>query len=80
MKVFGFSSSKNNPYLNPGDSRLFAFPEESNVMSNQPYWEATFGIHNIFKFFGVEYVRRLTYRDMPNADHWGLRFSFMMSF
>ena len=78
--MWGHLTSKNNTYLNPGDSRLFAFPEESNVMSNQPYWEATFGIHNIFKFFGVDYVRRLTYRDMPNADHWGLRFSFMMSF
>lgn len=49
-------------------------------MSNQPYWEAIVSIHNIFKFFGFDYVRRLTYKELPNVDKWGLRFNFMMSF
>lgn len=78
--MWGHLTDKNNPTLNPGDTRLFQLPSESHIMSNQPYWEATVGIHNIFKFFGVDYVRRLTYRHLPDADSWGVRFSFMMSF
>ena len=78
--MWGHLTDKNNPFKNPNDPVLFQFPEESHVMSNQPYWEAIVGIHNIFKFFGVEYVRRLTYTDLPKADEWGIRFNFMMSF
>ena len=78
--MWGHLTDKNNPLKNPDDPLLFKLPEESNVMSNQPYWEAIVGIHNIFKFFGVDYVRRLTYKHLPNADEWGIRFNFMMSF
>ena len=78
--MWGHLTSKNNPYLHPNDPTLFKFPAESHIMSNQPYWEALVGIHNIFKFFGVDYVRRLTYRNLPNVDMWGLRINFMMSF
>lgn len=78
--MWGHLTDKNNPYKNPRDSRLFQFPADTHIMSNQPYWEAIVGIHNIFKFFGVDYVRRLTYKELPNVDKWGLRFNFMMSF
>ncbi len=78
--MWGHLTDKNNPYKNQGDSRLFQFPAETHIISNQPYWEAIVGIHNIFKFFGVDYVRRLTYKELPNVDKWGLRFNFMMSF
>lgn len=78
--MWGHLTRKNNPQYNPGDPVLFQLPAESYVMSNQPYWEAIVGIHNIFKFFGVDYVRRITYKDLPNADKWGIRFNFMMSF
>lgn len=78
--MWGHLTDKNNPFKNPEDPMLFRFPKESNIMSNQPYWEAIVGIHNIFKFFGVDYVRRLTYKNLPNADEWGIRFNFMMSF
>lgn len=78
--MWGHLTDKNNPTLHPDDPMLFKLPEESHVMTNQPYWEATFGIHNIFKFFGVDYVRRLTYRDLPSVKKWGIRFNFMMTF
>ena len=78
--MWGHLTDKNNPALHPNDPVLMQFPTESHVISNKPYWEAMVGIHNIFKFFGVDYVRRLTYKDLPNVDKWGLRFNFMMSF
>ena len=80
--VWGHLTDKNNPYLekNQGDARLFKFPKNSHVMNDTPYWECVAGVHNIFKFFSVEYVRRLTYLNNNNIDKWGIRFGFMMSF
>ena len=80
--VWGHLTDKNNPYLekNQGDGRLFKFPKNSHVMNDTPYWECVEGVHNIFKFFSVEYVRRLTYLNNNNIDKWGIRFGFMMSF
>ena len=80
--VWGHLTDKNNPYLekNQGDERLFKFPKNSHVMNDTPYWECVAGVHNIFKFFSVEYVRRLTYLNNNNIDKWGIRFDFMMSF
>ena len=80
--VWGHLTDKNNPYLekNQGDERLFKFPKNSHVMNDTPYWECVVGVHNIFEFFSVEYVRRLTYLNNNNIDKWGIRFGFMMSF
>ena len=34
----------------------------------------SFGIHNIFKLFHIDYVRRFTYLDDPRTTRWGIRF------
>ena len=81
--LWGDLSDKNNPYLpeNAGNPRLMYFPEGSNIMdSNRPYMEMVVGIHNIFKFFRVEYVKRLTYKDLPSAPHWGMRYGVSLTF
>ena len=51
----------------------------------KPYVEVSFGIHNIFKFFSVDYFHRLTYindgsNGAPKTQKWGLRFAFQASF
>lgn len=76
-------TDKNNPTLeaNKGDQLLFEMPTESYVMDkNKPYMEVVVGVHNIFKFFGVDYVRRINYNDHANSKRNGVRFSFAMSF
>ena len=80
--VYGHLTDKNNPFLekNRNDETLFLFPKGSSVMGDTPYWECVVGVHNIFKFFAVEYVRRLTYINRPNIHKGGVRFNFMMSF
>ena len=81
--LWGDLSDKNNPYLpeNAGNPRLMYFPEGSNIMdSNRPYMEMVVGIHNIFKFFRVEYVKRLTYKNLPSAPHWGMRYGVSLTF
>lgn len=75
-------TSKNDPTLmsNQSDRILFQFPEGVGVMNKKvPYWEVVVGVHNIFKFFGVDYVRRMNYHG-PGIHKNGVRFGFMMSF
>lgn len=81
--LWGALSDKNNPYLeqNKGNSRLMYFPEGTHVMDpERPYAELVLGVHNIFKFFHVEYVRRLNYNDLPTSPKWGMRYVIAFSF
>ena len=81
--LWGQLTDKNNPLLaqNAGKSRLMYFPEGVNVMDpDRPYAEIVLGIHNIFKFFHVEYVRRLNYNDLPTSPKWGMRYVIAFSF
>ena len=81
--LWGNLTDKNNPFLaqNAGSSRLMYFPEGCHVMDpNKPYVEVIVGIHNIFKLIQIEYVRRLTYLDLPTSQKWGIRYIFRMTF
>lgn len=81
--LWGDLSEKNNPYLpeNAGNPRLMYFPDGTNIMDpKRPYMEMVIGVHNIFKFFRVEYVKRLTYKDLPSAPHWGMRYGVSLTF
>jgi hypothetical protein len=76
--MYGSLSDKNNPAKHTDSKDLFAFPQDKNGHStsyefgDQPYMEACVGIHNIFKLFRIEYVRRLNYLDNYKAEKWGL--------
>lgn len=52
----------------------------SHVLGSMPFMELRVGVHNIFNFFLVEYVRRLTYTDLPGVTNNGVRFKFQASF
>ena len=69
--LFGHLSDKNNPFVRTDDNNLFVFPtrdghQTSFVMGNKPYMELSVGISNIFKVLTIQYVRRLSYNDMPD--------------
>ena len=78
--VWGQLTDKNNPVKNTSDDVIFKFPNNSYTFGNTPYWEVVAGVHNIFKFFGIDYVRRLNYLNHANVDKWGIRMGFLMSF
>lgn len=76
-------TSKNNPYeAGCGtDGALMPFPDDVHVMSGStPYVEIMAGVHNVFRFFDIEYVRRLTYLGHPTAKRQGVRFRFKLQF
>ena len=82
--LWGTLTDMNNQYKcnNPD---LFLFPMRdgvptSHVMGKTPYVEASVGIYNIFKLLHIEYVRRLTYTDIPGVKKGGIRFMILMIF
>jgi hypothetical protein len=48
--------------------------------SKKPYYEFVVGVYNIFKILRVEYVRRLSYLDLPTAHKRGVRIMLHMTF
>ncbi len=81
--LWGDLSDKNNPYhaSNVGSDKLMYFPEGCYVMDpKRPYFELVVGVHNIFKLIHVEYVRRLSYLDLPTSERWGIRYIFRLTF
>ena len=81
--LWGKLTDKNNPYLaeNQSSDVLMMFPEGCYIMDGKhPYWELSLGIHNIFKLLHVEYVRRLSYLDLPTANKQGVRFMIRTTF
>ena len=82
--LWGTLTDKNNPYKTH-DPDLFLFPTRngvptSYVMGKKPYVEASIGIYNIFKLIHIEYVRRLTYTDIPGVKKGGIRFMILTLF
>lgn len=76
--MFGYLSEKNRPQEHDD---LLALPYGSRMMqSNRPYVEMNAGIENIFKILRIDYVWRLTYKDLPYIDKHGVRISLHMTF
>ena len=81
--LWGTLSDKNNPYLpeNAGSDVLMLFPDQSRIMDGQvPYWEISLGIRSIFRFFQVEYVRRMNYNDGRFGPKNSVRVGFTLMF
>ena len=81
--LWGDLTDKNNPFLpqNAGSDKLMYFPKGCHVMDpKRPYVELVVGIHNIFKLIHIEYVRRMSYLDLPTSEKWGIRYIFRLTF
>ena len=80
--MYGNLSDKNRP--DPSNTgTLFKFPYENDsyhYLGSEPYMELGVGIENIFRVLRIDYVRRLTYRDLPGIDKWGVRIRFHIQF
>lgn len=81
--LYGSLNERNNPDL---QSDLFIFPVDNSgnpvtfTLEKKPYIEVSVGISNIFKFFRVDLVKRLTYLDHPNVSDIGIRARFKFDF
>ncbi len=77
--LMGGLTKKNDPDYDPD---LYRFPTDANVqrIGSKPYMEISAGIDNILTCLRIDYVWRLTYRDLPDAPHGGVRLSLHFSF
>lgn len=75
----GELSDHNRPELH---GNLPRFVEQARVtpMHWHPYMEISAGLDNIFKCLRVDYVWRLTYRNVPGRDRSGLRVALHVTF
>jgi len=82
--IVAFTMLDTNNWILPqnnGDDMLFSFPQGAHVMDPKaPYMELVAGVHNIFKFFAVDFVHRFNYNGHADTKKNGIRFGFMMSF
>lgn len=77
--MWGQLSKRNNPKYNPS---LLVFPEECGDMKmDKPYMELSAGLDNIFRILRVDYVWRLSYRNVPySIDRSGVRVALHFTF
>jgi hypothetical protein len=69
--VWGTLSEENRNYS--------VFPENSGSLE-KPYYEAGFGIENIFKVGRIDAIWRLSHLDAPDVDRFRIFISFQFQF
>jgi hypothetical protein len=69
--AYGSLSQRHQTYMN--------FPDFIKEFKRKPYAESTVGIENLFRFFRVDVVWRMTYLD-ANTSPIGLRAKFALIF
>ena len=75
---WGSLSSKNDPRLN---TDLLQLPEGIiGAHDGKPYVEMSVGLDNILTILRVDYVWRLTYRDVPGTSRRGVRIALHFTF
>jgi len=81
--LYGSLDKKNNPDY---QSDLLKFPVDNTgkpityTLEEKPYIEVSAGVSNIFKFFRVDVVKRLSYLDHPDVADIGIRARFKFDF
>jgi hypothetical protein len=55
-------------------------PDRTFTLDDGPFAEAYIGVENIFRFFRVDAIWRLTYRDKPNTQNFGILIGFDIQF
>ena len=77
--LMGGLTAKNDPLK---QANLYRFPTEAGTqrLSTKPYMEISAGIDNILTILRVDYVWRLSYRDLPGISRGGVRVSLHFNF
>lgn len=79
--LLGHLSGRNTP--GESNPELYRFPGDAGIvrMTKEPYMEISAGLDNILRFLRVDYVWRLSYRDVPyKIDRSGLRVALHFTF
>jgi hypothetical protein len=77
--VYGGMSSMNKKLIATTTSSGEEAATVGFLQRQKPYVELGYGVENIFKFFRVDFVHRLSYLDNPDVREFGVLFSFQFS-
>lgn len=81
--VWGSLSDKNNPSVDMSGN-IFSFPTDKSkatgTVMNEPFVEIGAGIENILKIMSVSWFKRMTYKNGPDVDQWGLRIAVHLQY
>jgi len=81
--LWGSLSDKNNPSIDMS-GKIFSFPTDKSkatgTVMNEPFVELGAGIENIFKIASVSFFKRMTYKNSPDVDQWGLRIAVHLQY
>lgn len=81
--IWGSLSSQNDPAIEKSD-RIFLYPTDrskaTGTTMKEPFVEIGAGIENIFKLMSINWFKRLTYKDSPDVDQWGIRIAVHLQY
>ena len=77
--LYGHLSDANLAMLPPQDKHGNALEPFNQFTKGTPYAEMGYGFENIFKFLRVQAFHRLTYRDNPDANNFGVKIAAQFS-
>ena len=81
--TWGSLSDCNNPAIDDSGN-IFFYPanlyKATGTTMKEPFVELGAGVENIFKMMSISWFRRMTYRDTPDVDKWGLRIAVHLQY
>lgn len=77
--LYGTVSDKNYAIIPPKYDDAGNLVQPFYALDNWPYIEAGYGVENIFKFFRVDFIHRITYTNRPGVNNFGIKFSYKFS-
>lgn len=81
--IWGSLSDKNNPSIDMS-GQIFSFPTDKSkatgTIMKEPFVELGAGVENIFKIASISFFKRMTYKNSPDVDQWGLRIAVHLQY
>ena len=81
--IWGSLSDKNNPAIDMSGN-IFSFPTDKSKATGttmkEPFVEIGAGVENILKMASVSFFKRMTYKNSPDVDQWGLRIAVHLQY
>ena len=81
--TWGSLSDQNNPAIDTS-GKIFSYPTDrskaTGTVMDEPFVEIGAGIENIFKLMSINWFKRMTYKNSPDVDQWGLRIAVHLQY
>lgn len=81
--TWGSLSDYNNPTIDTS-GKIFSYPTDrskaTGTVMTEPFVELGAGVENIFKIASINFFKRMTYKNSPDVDQWGLRIAVHLQY